>query len=120
MLKYTENLKSHALRYLEFEAFDEKNFLDNLVQYMKSIHYTDNVMVRDVGRRRDPKGKLRPKFEVCLCGEPVFELVSNNASSCFIGAAKRASRAGVKNAESILDAFLHHFRQPREFLEVSF
>jgi len=120
MLRYNGLLNSYALRYLEFEQFDEKQFLESFVDYLRTVFYNDTFAVRDTGRRKAPDGTLRPKFEICMQGVPIFEIVSNTATSCFVGATRRAKGLHLGSIDGVLDAFLHHYNQPKEYLELSF
>lgn len=120
MLRYNGLLNSYALRYLEFEMFNEKEFLDNFVEYLKAVFYTESFEIKDTGRKKAPDGTMRPKFEICMQGVPVFEVISNNARSCFVGATRRAKGLHLGNIDGLLDAFLNQYVQPKEYLELSF
>lgn len=120
MLKYSKMLPAYALRYLEFETFDEKEFLENFVEYLKTVFYRDDFVVEDKGQRKAPDGGVRPKYEIQFSTVPIFEIVSNNSNSCFIGATKRAKGLGIRNADAILDAYLNQYVQPKEYFSLHF
>ena len=54
MLRYNGLLNSYALRYLEFEMFDEREFLENFVGYLRAVFYTENLEVKDTGKKKAP------------------------------------------------------------------
>lgn len=113
-------LPAYALRYLEFETFDEKEFLENFAEYLKTVFYRDDFVIADKGKRKAPDGSYRLKYEVQFNTVPIFEIVSNNSNSCFIGATKRAKGLGIRNADAILDAYMNQYVQPKEYLSVQF
>ncbi len=119
MLRYSDQSSLRSLRYLEFLSFDETYFANALAEYLRKVFYTDSVFVEDGAQRKTPTGALQPASQIFVAGIPVFDIVTNNPNSCFVGIS-RGSRESVYSAEAILDAFLNHYMQPREYLEVEF
>ena len=118
MLRYTDPTPRQALRYLEFWSFDEAEFLNAFSHYLREVFHAD-VLVRDDARRKTPAGLMQPAFQVFVGSVPIFDVVSNNRTSCFVGVS-RGTRESVYSAEAILDAFLNHYMQPKQYLEVEF